>query len=124
MPMFRRNIAAGAVAAGLALMLWSAHASAQRAGTPAPAGQAPAGRAQGGGRGGADADFWPGLKHLLAVADVQSGYHHDSISHALATVEQIGRKSGTFMTMIRTDSQLITNEPIVGKDRYEGRGVN
>src|SRR2546421_734238 len=78
--------------------------------------QAAAGRAQGGGRG--EADFWPGLKPLLAVADVQSGYHHDSISHALATVEQIGRKSGTYMTMIRTDSQLVTNAPVVGKDRY------
>ena len=58
------------------------------------------------------------------MADVQSGYHHDSISHALATVEQIGRKSGTYTTMIRTDSQLVTNTPVVGKDRYEGRGVN
>src|SRR5881628_1333763 len=28
------------------------------------------------------------------------------------------------MTMIRTDSQLVTNTPVVGKDRYEGRGVN
>jgi len=90
--------------------------------------QAPQGRGQGGagrGQGGAPAaDPWPGMKHLLAVADVQSGFHHDSISHALATVEQIGRKSGVYATMIRTDSQLVTNTPIIGKDRYEGRGVN
>jgi type 1 glutamine amidotransferase len=91
--------------------------------------QAPAGRGQGGagrGQGGvaAGADPWPGMKHLLAVADVQSGFHHDSISHALATVEQIGRKAGVYSTMIRTDSQLITNDPIIGKDRYEGRSVN
>ena len=64
------------------------------------------------------------MKKLLAVADVQSGFHHDSISHALATVEQIGRKSGVYATMIRTDSQLITTEPVIGRDRYEGRGVN
>ena len=74
--------------------------------------------------GGGQPDSWPGKKHLLAVADVQSGFHHDSISHALATVEQIGRQSGAFMTMIRTDSQLITKGQIVGRDRYEGRGVN
>jgi hypothetical protein len=43
-----------------------------------------------GGAGGGQADPWPNLKKLLAVADVQSGFHHDSISHALATVEQIG----------------------------------
>jgi hypothetical protein len=72
---------------------------------------------RGGGRG--PADFWPGLHHLLAVADVQTGYHHDSISHALATVEQVGRKSKTFMTMIRTDSQLVTAQPIKGQGRYE-----
>ena len=47
--------------------------------------------------GGAQADPWPGKKHLLAVADVQSGFHHDSISHALATVEQIGRKADAYM---------------------------
>ena len=76
------------------------------------------------GRGGGQADPWAGKKHLLAVADVQSGFHHDSISHALATVEQIGRQSGAYMTMIRTDSQLITKAQIAGRDRYEGRGVN
>jgi uncharacterized protein len=77
------------------------------------------------GRGGAgQPDPWPGRKHLLAVADVQTGFHHDSISHALATVEQIGRQSGAYMTMIRTDSQLVTKGQIVGQGRYEGRGVN
>ena len=58
------------------------------------------------------------------MADVQSGFHHDSISHALATVEQIGRKANAYVTMIRTDSQLITKGQIIGKGRYEGRGVN
>ena len=58
------------------------------------------------------------------MADVQSGFHHDSISHALATVEQIGRKANAYATMIRTDSQLITKGQIVGHGRYEGRGVN
>lgn len=75
-----------------------------------------------GGPGGGDP--WPNLKKLLAIADVQSGFHHDSISHALATVEQIGRKANAYATVIRTDSQLITKGQIVGKDRYEGRGVN
>src|SRR5204862_5865482 len=91
----------------------------------------------GGGRGGAGApgqgragggagqpDPWPGQKHLLAVADVLTGFHHDSISHALATVEQIGRKSGAYVTMIRTESQLITKGQVPGQGRYEGRVVN
>ena len=81
--------------------------------------------AWGQGRGGGQtADPWPGMKKLLAVADVQSGYHHDSISHALATVERIGRDSKTFATMIRTDSQLITHSQVKGTGRYEGRDVN
>ena len=85
----------------------------------------PAPQAPGQGRGGqGQADPWPNSKKLLAVADVQSGFHHDSISHALATVEQIGRKANAYVTMIRTDSQLITKGQIIGKGRYEGRGVN
>ena len=85
-------------------------------------------RAQGRGAGGpggpGGGDPWPGLKKLLAVADVQSGFHHDSISHALATVEQIGRKANAYATIIRTDSQLITKGQIAGHGRYEGRSVN
>ena len=84
--------------------------------------QAPApGQQRGPGGGG---DPWPDLKKLLAVADVQRGFHHDSISHALATVEQIGRKANAYATMIRTDSQLITKGQIAGHGRYEGRSVN
>jgi type 1 glutamine amidotransferase len=90
----------------------------------APAGQTPApagGRA--GGRG-VQPDPWPGQPKLLAVADVLTGFHHDSISHALSTVERIGRESGAWVTIIRTDSQLITKGTIAGQGRYEGRGVN
>jgi hypothetical protein len=47
-------------------------------------------------------------KRLLAIGDSQTGYQHQSISHALATIERIGRTTGTYVTTIRTDSQLIT----------------
>jgi len=43
---------------------------------------------------------------------VRNGYQHDSISHAVATVERLGRESGAYDTLIRTDSQLITKHPI------------
>jgi len=52
-------------------------------------------------------------KHVLAWADVRNGYQHDSISHAVATIERLGRESGDYDTFIRTDSQLITKQPIV-----------
>ena len=51
-------------------------------------------------------------KRLLAWADTQTGYQHDSISHALATIERLGRESGAFDTFIRTDSQWITKQAI------------
>src|SRR5688572_326060 len=51
-------------------------------------------------------------KRLLAWGDTLTGYQHDSISHALATIERIGRESGAFETFIRTDSQWITKQPV------------
>src|SRR5205814_3245627 len=50
-------------------------------------------------------------KRLLAWADTTTGYQHDSISHALAVIERLGRESGEFETYIRTDSQWITKQP-------------
>src|SRR5689334_3997648 len=93
--------------------------------TPAPqTPAAPAGQRRGGG-GAGGGDPWPGKKKLLAIADVTTGFHHDSNSHALATIEKIGRDSGAYVTIIHTDSQLITKKQIAGQGkRYTGRGVN
>jgi type 1 glutamine amidotransferase len=54
-------------------------------------------------------------KRVLAWADVRNGYQHESISHALATIERLGYESGAYETYIRTDSQLITKRPITFK---------
>jgi type 1 glutamine amidotransferase len=51
-------------------------------------------------------------KRVLAWADTMTGYQHDSISHALATMERLGQQSGAYEMYIRTDSQLITKQPI------------
>ena len=75
-----------------------------------------------GGRG--PRDPWPGKKKLLLIADVQSGYHHDAINHAMAIIEELGRKSGAFVTVIRTDSELITKQPIVAQGKYAGGNIN
>lgn len=70
-------------------------------------------------------DPWPGMKRLLIVADVQTGFHHDSINHAMAVIEQMGREHREWATVIRTDSQLVTKQPIAGQGaRYAGRNVN
>ncbi len=64
-------------------------------------------------------------RRLLMVADVQTGYHHDAISCALAVVERLGRASGAYEATLRTDSQLITRTPILGQGaKYGGKRVN
>jgi type 1 glutamine amidotransferase len=76
-------------------------------------------------QGGGLADQFAGRKKLLIWLDVQSGYHHDSINHAAAVVEQLGRQSGAYVSVIRSDSQVITKQPITGRGaRYTGRGIN
>jgi len=54
-------------------------------------------------------------KHVLAWADVRNGYQHESITHALSTIERLGWESGLYDTIIRTDSQPITKKPILFK---------
>lgn len=105
-----------------------------RAGAPGPAGaagQAGGRGAAGGGRGAATGgvcnspcDPYPGMKKLLVVADVSTGYDHDSINHMMGVVEEMGRKSGIWVTWLRTDSQLITKGVPTGvtSPRYAGRG--
>jgi uncharacterized protein len=71
-------------------------------------------------------DPWPGKKRILAIADPQewydsAGYHHDSASHTLATVERLGRESGAWITVVRTDMHLLTKQPIAG---YNVRNLN
>ena len=52
-------------------------------------------------------------RRLLAIGDVHRKiYQHDAVSHALATIERLGRQSGVFDTFIRTDIQLLTKHPI------------
>ena len=60
-------------------------------------------------------------KRLLAWADTTTGYQHDSISHALAVIERLGRESGEFDTFIRTDSQWITKQkfPLPARNTHD-----
>ena len=63
-------------------------------------------------------DPFPGKKKLLAIGDVRAGFQHDSVSHALATIERLGYESGAYLTYIRTDSQLLTKSKI---ERHDSR---
>src|SRR5947209_2303943 len=57
-------------------------------------------------------------RRVLALGDTSTRtYQHVSISHALATVERLGRESGLYDTWIRTDPQLITKKRSPGNVR-------
>ena len=74
--------------------------------------QPPQGRGgRGGGRGAPAARQ---RKTLLAWADMRNGIaQHDSVSHALAVIERLGYESGLYDTYIRTDSHIISKQPLM-----------
>jgi type 1 glutamine amidotransferase len=55
----------------------------------------------------AAAQVQPPKKKLLAIGEVK-GFQHDSVSHALATIEKLGRQTQLWDTYIRTDAELLT----------------
>jgi type 1 glutamine amidotransferase len=85
-----------------AALLWQSAAAVQ---------QAPQGR---GGRGGGRGAPVRQRKAVLAWADTRNGIaQHDSVSHALAVIERLGYESGVYDTYIRTDSNIISKQPLM-----------
>jgi hypothetical protein len=73
----------------------------------------PASEAQQGGRGGRESRTRT-RKVVLAWADTRNGIaQHDSTSHALSVIEQLGYDSGVYDTYIRTDSNIIAAQPLM-----------
>ena len=52
-----------------------------------------------------------GRKTLLALGE-EKGYRHEAVSHALATIERLGRQSGLWDTHIRTDTEPLTRKKL------------
>jgi type 1 glutamine amidotransferase len=61
----------------------------------------------------------PVRKHLLAIGE-EKGYRHQAISHALATIERLGRESGLWDTTIRTDTEALTKKKL----EYNAKNLN
>jgi len=53
----------------------------------------------------------PAKKHLLVIGE-EKGYRHDAVSHAMATIERLGRDSGIYDTTIRTDTEALTKKKL------------
>lgn len=70
-------------------------------------------------------DPYAGHKKVLIIGDVHTGAQlaHDAISHALATLEHLGRESGAYIAFMRTDTQLVTKEEVYGTRDYAKGGA-
>src|SRR5436853_398499 len=53
----------------------------------------------------------PAPKRLLIIGQAK-GYQHDSISSAMATLYDIGRRSGKWETIFKTECTSITKKPL------------
>src|SRR6476646_3134428 len=58
-------------------------------------------------------------KKLLAIGE-EKGYRHEAVSHALATIEHLGRETGLWNTHIRTDTEPLTKKKL----EYNAKNLN
>lgn len=58
-------------------------------------------------------------KHLLVVGE-EHGYRHQSVSHAMATIERLGTETGVWDTVIRTDTEVLTKKKL----EYNAKNLN
>jgi type 1 glutamine amidotransferase/dienelactone hydrolase len=67
---------------------------------------------------------YQGKKKVLIIGDLRTGNQvaHDAVGHAMATIEQIGRKSGAYVSFLRSDTELVTKGEVWGKGNYAKGG--
>lgn len=58
-------------------------------------------------------------KNLLAIGE-EKGYRHEAVSHALATIEHLGRQTGRWNTQLRTDTEPLTKKKL----EYNAKNLN
>src|SRR5689334_7628320 len=52
----------------------------------------------------------PQPKKRLLIVGEEKGYRHEAVSHAMATIERLGRETGLWTTTIRTDTEALTKK--------------
>jgi len=58
-------------------------------------------------------------KHLLVIGE-EKGYRHESVSHAMSTIERLGRETGLWDTTLRTDTEALTKKKL----EYNAKNLN
>jgi type 1 glutamine amidotransferase len=61
----------------------------------------------------------PQRKHILVIGE-EKGYRHESVSHAMATVERLGTETGLWDSTIRTDAEALTKKKL----EYNAKNLN
>jgi len=69
-------------------------------------------------------DPYAGHKKILIVGDLHTGNQiaHDAVSHAMATLEHLGRESGAYIAFLRTDTEWVTKGEVWGTGDYAKGG--
>jgi type 1 glutamine amidotransferase len=58
-------------------------------------------------------------KRLLVIGE-EKGYRHEAVTHAMVTIQRLGRDSGLWDTVIRTDTEALTK----AKLEYNAKSLN
>src|SRR5262245_40759714 len=61
----------------------------------------------------------PAKKRVLVIGD-EKGYRHEAVTHAMVTIERLGRDSGLWETVIRTDPEALTKQKL----EYNAKHLN
>src|SRR5579885_1222441 len=61
----------------------------------------------------------PGRRRLLVIGE-EKGYRHESITHAMATIERLGMETNLWDTTIRTDTEALTKQKL----EYNAKNLN
>src|SRR3981081_4399398 len=61
----------------------------------------------------------PAKKHLLILGE-EKGYRHESVSHAMAVLERLGKDNGFWGTTIRTDTGGVQEKKL----EYNAKNLN
>src|SRR5271170_4539182 len=59
------------------------------------------------------------MKRLLIIGE-EKGYRHEAVSHAMSTLERLGRETGLWTTTIRTDTEPLTKKKL----EYNAKNLN
>ena len=58
-------------------------------------------------------------KRLLVIGE-EKGYRHEAVTHAMVTIERLGKETGLWDTVIRTDTEALTKKKL----EYNAKNLN